>query len=352
MRRVIIFGGYGVFGSHIARALTAWGIPITIAGRNLREAEKLAHHLGGDCRALMCDLARPVACRAALAGHGVAVNAAGPFQGLDTTLLESCLEAGCDYADIADDRGYVARVRSLHDAFAARKLAAVVGCSSLPGISGALASLLRETVTAPVARARVTMFIGSKNAKGRAALRSFLSGLGKKIAAPQGTLLGFRDREVVPLPPPFGSRGVFNFDAPDYDLLPCLLNTPSVSVKVGFESRLATGTFALIARLGLGRFMEPLPHELPGRMLSWFGCRGGAVMVELFLGDGSVRRAALVSSTAGQRMAALPCAIVARTLAQDGGQRVGVATAYEFLGARELLEQLAEEGFAWREEGR
>jgi len=261
-------------------------------------------------------------------------------------LLEACLEAGCHYADIADHRAYTSLVRSFAGRFAERGLAAVHGCSSLPGISGALAARLREAAPAPVERARVTLFIGNRNPKGQAAIRSLLSGLGRPIAAPQGTRFGFRDREVVPLPAPFGRRAVFNFDSPEYDLFPALLDTRSVVVKNGLELRSATYGFALLARLGQGygaRMARCL--ELPGRLLGRLGCSGGAVMTELFFRDGSVSRAALVACRDGQRMAALPCALVAQALLEGPGGKIGATTAYQFLGACLLLEKLVQFGF-------
>lgn len=346
MRRVIVFGGYGVFGSHVCRALASHGIPVTVAGRAGAQAEAFARTLGPHCSALLVDVTNAASCRAALDGQPIAVNCAGPFNRVGITLLTSCIERGCHYVDIADDRGYAALVRDQDDKLRARGLAAVYGCSSLPGISGALALTAAEGATGPVERVRVTLFIGNNNPKGQAAVRSLLAGLGRPIAAPQGTLLGFRDREVVPLPPPFGRRGVFNFDSPDYDLLPALLGTRSVSVKVGFELRLATYSFALLARLGANYGSRPARLlELPGRMMSWLGCSGGAVIAELFLADGTVRRAALVGTTDGQRMAALPCAFVARALSEGNLPRTGAATVYEFLGARTLLDKLIEAGF-------
>jgi hypothetical protein len=151
---------------------------------------------------------------------------------------------------------------------------------------------------------------------------------------------------VVPLPEPFGPRGVFNFDSPEYDLFPELLGTRSVVIKVGFELRLATYGFALLALLGRGygpRTARLL--ALPGRLLRRLGCSGAAIMAELFLEDGAVRRATLLARQDGQRMAALPCALVARALsAGDVGPR-GAMTAYEFLGAAPLLEGLAAAGF-------
>jgi hypothetical protein len=345
MRPVLVLGGYGTFGAHVCRELARRGAPLTVAGRDGAAANTFARRLGADCRGLAVDVTRPDACRAALRGHGVAVNCAGPFQQFDATLLQACLDAGCHYADITDDRRHAALVRAHGERFRACGLSAVYGCSSLPGISGALALLAREGKV-PVERARVTLFIGNRNPKGRAAVASLLAGLGQPIAAPQGTLLGFHDREVVWLPESFGCRAVFNFDAPEYDLFPALLGARAVSVKLGFELRPVTYLFALLARLGSGygartaSLLEP-----PGRLLSRLGCSGAAVMTELFLADGSVRRATLLARRDGQRMAALPCALVARALSADDPAPRGAVTAYEFLGAAALLAGVVAEGF-------
>jgi len=343
---VVVFGGYGTFGAHVARALARLGVPLTVAGRDVARAAAFAQSLGPACRGLAADVTRPESCREALRGQAVAVNCAGPFDRFDATLLDVCLESGCHYADIADDRGYTALVRDHGPRFRERGLAAVYGCSSLPAISGALGLVLRAKLKADPERARVTLFIGNHNPKGQAAVRSLVAGLGRPIAAPQGTLYGFRDREVVPLPPPFGPRDVFNFDSPEYDLFPTLLGVRSVAVKVGFELRLATYALALLARLGSGYGPRTARWlELPGRLFRGLGCSGAAIMTELFFPDGSSARATLAGARDGQRMAALPCAFVARALAEGTALVRGAATAYDCLGAAPLLERIESEGF-------
>ena len=244
MRRIIVFGGYGVFGSQAARVLANWDMPLTIAGRDLAAAEEFARTLGGDCSAVAANLTQTHNCRAALAGHAVALNCAGPLSGHCEPLLNTCLQAGVHYADIIDDRRHAAVVRSFGGKFQQRGLAAVYGCSSLPGISGALALLAKEKATPQVHRVRVTLFIGNNNPKGQAAVWSLVEGLGETIAAPQGTLYGFCDREVVQLPAPFGRRGVFNFESPEYDLFPSLLGQCR-----GCESRLRAAAGDLQSRI-------------------------------------------------------------------------------------------------------
>src|SRR5262249_27356355 len=153
----------------------------------------------------------------------------------------ACLDVGCHYADIADDRDYVRLVRGYDGRFRQRNLAAVYGCSSLSAISGALGLVALDgqgTDQGPRAKprhVRVTLFIGNDNPKGRAAIAGAVRVLGKPIRAPQGIIYGFHDREIVRLPPPFGRHAVFNFDSPDYDLLPELFAATSVSVKFGCE---------------------------------------------------------------------------------------------------------------------
>jgi hypothetical protein len=352
----VVFGGYGTFGSHVCRELVRRGVPVIVAGRDRGRAETFARTLGRGSRGIQADVTNRSDCRAALSERNLAVNCAGPFQDLDATLLETCLDLGCHYVDIADDRAYAALVRRHDDAFHSRGLAAVYGCSSLPGISGALALRARAGVAAPIQRVRVTLFIGNNNPKGEAAVRSLLAGLGRPIAAPQGVLHGFRDREVVPLPPPFGPRAVFNMESPEYDLFPSLLGAAEVGVKLGFGLPLVTYGLAFLAWLGsgYGKRMARL-LGVPGRLLQRFGCSGGAVMTELFLADGSVRRATMLARRDGQRMAALPCAMAAERLwamfgaaskvAVESHRPRGALTAYEFLGCDGLIAGLVATGF-------
>jgi hypothetical protein len=139
---------------------------------------------------------------------------------------------------------------------------------------------------------------------------------------------------------------VFNFESPEYDLFPPLLGIRSVVVKVGFELPLATYACALLAVLGENyRDRTAKLFALLGDFFRRLGTSGGAVMVELFWRDGSIRRTALCAPQEGQRMAAMPCALVAQALGQGVSTPGGALTAYEFLGAQRLLDRLIAAGF-------
>jgi hypothetical protein len=348
MTKAVIFGGYGTFGSLVARELARFDLAVTIAGRDLNRAVELARSLGPGLRGLAADVTRPESIRAALADQAVAVHCAGPYGPSDATVLETCLEAGCHYVDIADDRAYIAMLRGYGERFRQRGLAAVYGCSSLPAISGALGLAAAGKGDAP-GRCRVTLFIGNNNPKGWAAIRSLVGGLGKPIRAPQGVLRGFRDREVVTLPEPFGRRAVFNFDSPEYDLFAQHLGIRAVRVKLGFGMPLATYLFALLAKLGSNYGDRTADvFEWLGKWGPRFGTSGAVVMTELFYCNGFCCRAAAFARHEGQRMAALPCALVARELASRRSVIGGAMTAYEFLGGTTLLEGLEAAGFEVR----
>ena len=159
----------------------------------------------------------------------VAVHCAGPFRAAETTLLEACLEVGCHYADIADDRSYAVQVRAFGERFADRGFAAVYGCSSLPGISGALALRAARSRADRAVRARVTLFIGNDNPKGSAAITLACRRPGPADCRATGRrFAGFAIARWCHCRQPFGRRAVFNFDSPDYDLLPAM-----VGVRIG-----------------------------------------------------------------------------------------------------------------------
>ena len=343
----VIFGGYGTFGQIVARELAARGTRLTIAGRNVDRAVSLAAELGSSHRAAQADVRLPEDCAEAIADHDVAINCAGPFLDFGPSLLDACLESRCHYVDIADDRDYCRLVHERSDAFKTANLTAVYGCSSLPGISLAAALMANEQRDDPPESARITLFIGNNNPKGHGAVASASRLVGRKIAAPQGTLRGFRDRERVPLPAPFGPRSVLNFESPDYDLLTEMLQVEEVRVKVGFELSLTNWAFQSFATLapGMGRAMLPLLGRA-GEIVRSIGFSGGVVMSELFWSDGETHRVAVVAEEHGQRMAALPAVYAAQRLCQADTPRRGAQTCVDLIGANELLNLLAADGFA------
>jgi hypothetical protein len=351
MKEIVLFGGYGTFGTLIAHELVPLGVPLVIAGRDVRRATALSNALattGTPARPLVADATRSGEVDRALANAAVAVVCAGPISQLGVTVLEACLAHGCHYVDITDDRRHARIVRAATDRFRARALSAVYGCSSLPSISGALAHVLAASSSARAVRARVALLIGNRSPKGGAAIGSAVATIGKMIEAPQGVLRGFRDPELITLPEPYGTKKFYNIDTPEYDLLPLELGVAAVTAKVRLELASANLTFSLLARLGshYERWTARALGTL-GIATARLGTSCAVIQADLFFPDDSSRSASLVSTTEGQRMAALPCSLVVDRLIRDATCARGADTAYGLLGAQALVDGLVAHGMAF-----
>src|SRR5205814_1091765 len=176
MTTIAVIGGYGTFGTRVSRALVARGHRIVVAGRDARRAQALAASLGTGHASAGMDATDAESCRRAIAGATVAVLCAGPFSTLGTAAAEAAAGEGAHYVDIADDRGYVRRLRELDPLFRSAGRTAAFGCSSLPAVSSALALSLTDGRDRPRA-VRVTLFIGGANPRGAAAVRALVDRL-------------------------------------------------------------------------------------------------------------------------------------------------------------------------------
>jgi len=344
MARILVLGASGVFGLQIARELLISGYSLTLAARNRARLEDSARLLSGNFQIQTLDISDSEACKAVARDHAIVVHAAGPYSQQGLEVASSCIEQGCHYVDIADDRAYLQRLRTLEEKFSERGLAAIYGCSSLPGISGALASRLAQGRPEAPRAIEVVLFIGNRNQKGRGALASVFKILGEKISTPQGDLIGMREGGWVDLPAPFGRRLALNFESPEYDLFPLRFQCEKVEVKVAFEWNLANRIFAGMSRAP--RWLRCSLKAVFARVANWpsaFGSSGGAIQVRFHYSDGSSTRAEVLAPENGQRMAILPVISTVRKLAA-GNPPAGLKTAYELLGAEELLQGLSEQG--------
>ena len=344
MSTVAVLGGYGTFGARVSRDLAGRGQRVIVAGRDPRRAEALARALGPEHAGVGADARELAACRRAIRGAAVAVVCAGPFSALGGAPARAALEEGTHYVDIADDRAYIRGLRDLDAEFRRARLCAAYGCSSLPAVSSALALSVLGEGDRP-RRARVTLYIGSANPKGEASVRAMVERLGRDVRTADGAQPGFGDPLTIPLPPPFGPRTAYTFDGPEHDLFPLLLGASAVDVRVGFELPFASAGFALLARTGAhwGRRTAALLARLAA-LAPAIGTSGGVVLVELEWSDGRHASRALVADEGGQRMAALPCALIAHALAAGPSPVVGVHPPTDVVAPSALLAALEAAG--------
>ncbi|MGQ0799855.1 MAG: DUF4166 domain-containing protein [Pseudomarimonas sp.] len=135
--RIIVVGGYGVFGERVLRLLARDGHTLWVAGRDDGRVAAAAETLGA--QALQLDRTGDLSALAQIAPD-VVVDAAGPFHAYGEQpyrLVEACLEAGINYLDLCDDSDFCAGISGLDERARSRGLFALSGASSVPAISSA-----------------------------------------------------------------------------------------------------------------------------------------------------------------------------------------------------------------------
>lgn len=110
MKRVLIIGGYGNFGSFITKRLAAEdNIQIIIAGRSLDKAQKIAAALNAlhQTETIALDINRDLSLPLSEIRPDIVIHTSGPFQAQGYEVAEACIAQGCHYIDLADGRDFV-----------------------------------------------------------------------------------------------------------------------------------------------------------------------------------------------------------------------------------------------------
>lgn len=174
---VLVVGASGVFGSRLARlAGSERGVRLTLAGRRRQPLEALAAELG--CAVKLLDRDRVAASE--LASFQLVIDCAGPFQDSRTNLIEQCIAAGVDYADLADGRAFVCSIGRFDAAAKAAGSAVISGASSIPALSHAVLDALAADWSR-IDSIRIGIFPGNRAPRGRSVVEAILSYVGRPV---------------------------------------------------------------------------------------------------------------------------------------------------------------------------
>jgi hypothetical protein len=262
--KVVVVGGYGVFGSRLAELLLRDGHVVWVAGRDLAKARELTNVIGGhpmgfDVHATPEKILDP--------GPDIVIDATGPFQAnqeYSYRIPRLCLDSGVDYLDLSDDAQFTAGISTLDEAARKQDLRLLSGASSVPGLSSSVAAefcrsfdeiLLIDSVILP----------GNRAPRGASVIASIVSQLGKSSPVWRGGV--WRDqscwsaRKRVRLAPDLSRTGYF-IEVPDILLFPDFFRARSVMFRAGMELGLLN-----IALRVLGVLRRVWPFEVsPGRV--------------------------------------------------------------------------------------
>jgi short subunit dehydrogenase-like uncharacterized protein len=175
--RVLVLGAGGELGARVCRGIASLpGVELVGASRTARgPAGVPMQRADATDAASVARLLEPGA---------LVANCAGPFQYDPAPLVAACISARAHYCDLADDVGFVERVRAAAGRAGAAAAGVLVcaGASTLPGLAGLLA---RELGRAPrageIARVAVYLSVGSRNPASAALLASLVAPLGREL---------------------------------------------------------------------------------------------------------------------------------------------------------------------------
>ena len=138
--RVLIVGGYGTFGSRLARLLANDDrLHPIVAGRSLSAARKLAVELG--CEAARFDRDGDVRRQIAALKPDILIDASGPFQNYGAApyrVVEACIALGVPYVDLADSSEFVAGIAAFDAAAREANVFVLSGASTFPVLTAAV----------------------------------------------------------------------------------------------------------------------------------------------------------------------------------------------------------------------
>jgi saccharopine dehydrogenase-like NADP-dependent oxidoreductase len=286
--KVLILGGYGVFGGRLARLLLQDGIEVIVAGRDEQKAGAFTRQFGG-CP-MRVDIAQDLSA-VAKACPDVVVDAAGPFQAYGDNpyrLARFCAENSISYLDLSDDAAFTAGITQLDAAAAAAGCFVLSGVSSVPAISAAAVSALSQGLSELLV-IETAIVPGNKAPRGRSVVASILSQTGEPLRVWRGgawrTYRGWSDTRTLYIGHGF-ERRVSLIGVPDLELFPQAFAAHSVIFRAGLELALMRSSLALLGFLRSQRLLPKLtvflnPILWLSQRLGHFGSGRGAMVVEV-----------------------------------------------------------------------
>ncbi len=260
--RVLILGGYGTFGSRIAKRLCAKNIHVIINGRHSHKAESLQSTILSqqvDARvSVACfDVKTDLKSQLTELSPQLVIHTCGPFQGQNTNIAETIITAGIHYIDLADGRDYVQQMLQLDQLAKQHAVCAITAASTVPALSSAVLTHLKNHFDMNgFDQVSIGISPGQKTDRGLATTQAVLSYIGKALKPWPGsrnTSFGWQNTYLQKYPK-ISSRMMGNCEAPDLDLFTDFYDIKTLTFSAGMESKLLHVSIWLVSwlvRMGL-----------------------------------------------------------------------------------------------------
>lgn len=181
--KIVVLGGYGVFGARLVRLLVHDGHDVVVAGRSQAKADAFAQNVGA--QSLYIDRQGDLSALWSVSPD-VVVDAAGPFHAYADApyrLVQACISQGVHYLDLADDAAFCVGISVLDDAAKAAGVFALSGVSSVPAISSAAVAELAKDAS-QIDTISAAILPGNRAPRGRSVVHSILHQCGLPMDVP------------------------------------------------------------------------------------------------------------------------------------------------------------------------
>jgi hypothetical protein len=223
--RVLIIGGYGNFGSYIARSLKDdVNIKLLIGGRSAEKAQNFSASLSAfhPPEGHAIDIDGYIFAAFTRIAPDLVIHTTGPFQTQDYRVAKACIAYGCHYLDLADARDFVVNINTLDAEAKSKNILVVSGASSVPCLTAAIIdSHLPEFMT--LEKIDYGISAAQQTNRGLATTAAILSYVGKPFTMLRDgelkTVYGWEDTHAE-FYPELGRRWFGNCDVPDLTLFP------------------------------------------------------------------------------------------------------------------------------------
>jgi hypothetical protein len=343
--KILILGGYGMFGGRLVRLLAdEEALTILVAGRSAERATSFCRGVAARARLVPCAFDREgnVETRLQTLHPDLVIDASGPFQAYSYGVVRAALKHGIHYIDLADASSFVSGISEFDEEARRQGVFVLSGASTLPLLTVAAARRMSHEL---VRLDRITAGIAPSPYAGLGAnvIAAIASYAGKPIQGSdrRGIYYGLIDSIHYTIRPPgelpLGRRRFSVIDAPELQLMPELWpSLSSIWIGVGtvpiFMHRLLTAA-AWLVRLGILHSLLPLTRVLhwAANTLRWGEHRGGMfVELEGLAESGKFRASSwhmIAEGDDGPFIPAMPAAMLVRKWLSGAGPAPGARNA-------------------------
>ena len=363
MTRVLIIGGYGNFGTFIARMLAREdNIKLILAGRNLNKAQKAAGKLKAknDAEFAAIDINNALSDALKQLNPHIVIHTSGPYQKQSYHVAEACIEQGCHYMDLADGRAFVEGITELNAKAKSKHVLVCSGASSVPCLTSSIIDHYKsefktlEEIEYAIATAQLTN-------RGLATIRAVLSYAGKPFTTlingklqPVYGWLGLTWRQFWKL----NLRPLGNCDIPDLALFPKRYpSLRTIRFRAGLELKLLhlvlVGLSQLV-RLRVLPSLQPLSKILLhiSYLFDFIGNDDSGFYMKISGKDGegkskSIQFNLVARHGDGLCIPCVPSIILTKKIANASMDKTGATPCLDLISMQEYLEVLSEFNIQW-----